>query len=48
MRVHRSEFLNSAVTAMPTFVFLRGSTKIDQVRGADKRYVSRIPPSRLP
>ncbi|KAF9041770.1 thioredoxin-like protein [Hymenopellis radicata] len=25
------------VTAMPTFIFLRGSTKIDQVRGADKR-----------
>ncbi|KAF9566995.1 thioredoxin-domain-containing protein, partial [Agrocybe pediades] len=24
------------VTAMPTFVFLKGSTKVDQVRGADK------------
>ncbi|THH18411.1 hypothetical protein EW146_g2576 [Bondarzewia mesenterica] len=26
-----------SVTAMPTFVFLKGSTKIDQVRGADKK-----------
>jgi len=25
-----------SVTAMPTFVFLKGSTKVDQVRGADK------------
>ncbi|KAF9486440.1 thioredoxin-domain-containing protein [Pholiota conissans] len=25
-----------SVSAMPTFVFLRGSTKIDQVRGADR------------
>ncbi|KAJ7638304.1 thioredoxin-domain-containing protein [Roridomyces roridus] len=24
------------VSAMPTFIFLRGSTKIDQVRGADR------------
>ncbi|CAL1694096.1 unnamed protein product [Somion occarium] len=24
------------VTAMPTFVFLKGSTKVDQVRGADR------------
>ncbi|KAF8913151.1 hypothetical protein CPB84DRAFT_1957521 [Gymnopilus junonius] len=25
-----------AVTAMPTFVFLKGSAKVDQVRGADR------------
>jgi len=25
-----------AVSAMPTFVFLKGSTKVDQVRGADR------------
>jgi len=25
-----------AVAAMPTFVFLKGSTKVDQVKGADK------------
>ncbi|KAF8585139.1 thioredoxin-domain-containing protein [Ramaria rubella] len=25
------------VSAMPTFIFLRGSTKVDQVRGADAR-----------
>jgi len=24
------------VSAMPTFIFLKGSTKVDQVRGADK------------
>ncbi|KAJ3849450.1 thioredoxin-domain-containing protein [Lentinula lateritia] len=24
------------VSAMPTFIFLRGNTKVDQVRGADK------------
>ncbi|KAF8832063.1 hypothetical protein HHX47_DHR1001050 [Lentinula edodes] len=27
------------VSAMPTFIFLRGNTKVDQVRGADKAYV---------
>jgi len=26
-----------AVSAMPTFIFLKGSKKVDQVRGADKR-----------
>jgi thioredoxin 1 len=25
-----------AVSAMPTFIFLKGTTKVDQVRGADK------------
>jgi len=25
-----------SVSAMPTFIFLQGSTKVDQVRGADK------------
>lgn len=27
----------------PTFVFLNGQTKVDQVRGANKGYVLRLP-----
>ncbi|KAF8634860.1 hypothetical protein AX15_000616 [Amanita polypyramis BW_CC] len=29
-----------SISAMPTFVFLKGSTKVDQVRGADKNGIS--------
>ncbi|EIM92192.1 thioredoxin-domain-containing protein [Stereum hirsutum FP-91666 SS1] len=30
-----------SVSAMPTFVFLKGSTKVDQVRGADRNGIER-------
>ncbi|ETW86958.1 thioredoxin [Heterobasidion irregulare TC 32-1] len=30
-----------SVSAMPTFVFLKGTTKVDQVRGADKNGIER-------
>ncbi|VDC01919.1 unnamed protein product [Peniophora sp. CBMAI 1063] len=30
-----------AVSAMPTFIFLKGSKKVDQVRGADKAGIER-------